>query len=428
MMKQKVFFKRSLVTQPILILGILFGATIAQANQQVVAPAPAAAPTGPAVAAAGAPASGEAQQYSNNIEQINSCTQMKENITQFCSHNVTLNNAQARAGTLAESAAMADRGDRASAESRIQTTQASAQMAASSIAEVSEVCGAATNKCRNLCNQEYSNALAVTPQNPQTVQMAQQAQQNLNFCVKEHKNTIAKATAARMSLAEVMQSLLALKELLGIGGSGDDAGLTAAAREETDGEEDVCDGEDKHLYIKCGQSGPKGTRANLKNTVAGLNGGPPGENLFNQSEMGEPGGASKSGAGNGSFGGGMGAGFGGGMMGMGSGLGSAAGSEEAATESLNADINKGFMSAGMGGGSSGGGGGGSSGSKPFAGYVPPGNDAAANQASLQKKLNQYASGAGRGLASTDGTNGPLQDIWSVVNQSYKKNSESLFHQ
>ncbi len=366
-------------------------------------------------------ASGLSANYYDQIEAISSCPQMRQSIPRFCSGNVLLGQVQSTTGTVATAAQNAQTGGTTGTTENINAAQAETAQSMAATAEINRICRNAAVKCQNLCNEQIERASAQTPPNQAEIT---QAQQSNTYCENEYKTTTAKVQAAQMSLNEVMQSLLALKELLGLGGSDADAGLSASSAED-----DPCEGENADSLLMCtGQSDPKGTRADLNSNLAGLNGDPSLTSPLQTSEMGDPGGVSKSSAGGSGSGGGFGAGMAPGMMGMGSGLGSSSSGESDKASGLNADINRGFMSGG--GGSSGGGGGGggySASSKPYAGYSAA-VDADAQKAALNKKLGQYANEAGRGLASTDGTNGPTQDIWSVVNQSYKKNSNSLYHQ
>ena len=84
---------------------------------------------------------------------------------------------------------------------------------------------------------------------------------------------------------------------------------------------------------------------------------------------------------------------------------------------------------GTGGGDSGGGGGGfgggGGGSGRFGSLQGVGDDAAKKLA-LQQKLNKFAKSQLRGPASSE-AGGPMDDLWSVINKAYKKNSGTMFH-
>lgn len=366
---------------------------------------------------------GAAQQVNSDMNKLKTCADYNANITHFCSNNSTLAQAQVESGQVAAMNQSMQNGGHTNNEQLVNTSIGQTQMTQQAYREILKTCKQANTRCGQICDNEYSQAAS---QNPPDVGTMNNSKAGKDRCDQELDRLESQVKTAQMSLNEVLQSLMMLKSLLGMGGDASSASLAG-----DDDEDDKCKGEFADILLECtGQSDPNGTRAGLGGSgLAGLNGNPNSNGLFNTSGQGEPGGESKgnpSNSGGAGSGGGMGA-FGSAGMGMGTGSGSTA-ATEAGGEALNAEINRGFMATGGGGSGGGGGGYAAAASRPMGPGVILGGDAAAQKAALNQKLSKAAQGsAARGLAS-DGTNGPLQDIWSVVNKSYRKNSQTLYHQ
>ncbi len=358
------------------------------------------------------------------LGELNSCAQFNNPISLFCTKNYLMAEAQQKSGFLQNLFQRNEAGGSANTSEDLNRVGAVGNEAKVTNQQVQQVCQEAAQKCLKQCDAD-ARAIAQDPSQQQRFQQYAQISQK---CQQEQKATMQRTGIALSEIATVLSSLAKVMKALGVG-ENKDVGL-ADLNQASD---DPCEGQFADMLIECtGQSGPSSTRAGLNGSAltGGLGGSADG--LFQSASQGEPGGdrdkgnkASTSGAGGGFAGAGMGM-MGSGLGGIDSGSG---GSSEQASGDINPEAQQGFM--GTGGGA-GGGGGGSSGSRsaPFTGFAK-GNLSAEGQerAMIERKLNKLTSdSSARAPASADGTNGPFQDNWTVINKAYKKNAGSLFHQ
>ena len=326
----------------------------------------------------------------------------------------------------------------ANANSNMSNTQAS-QIA---VMNIQKTCEAYTKTCVDTCNAEIKQSEARI-QAAQGVPGAQGIIQTetanitnnqtvLGQCEAEAAKTAAATGMMMGELAMMVQALAALIAALGGTPSGD---VTGIPEQEDDEDDDECSGEYAEFLAKCkdktetASTGTRGGLAGVGAPTGGSGGGSffgPGSEADTSGIGGESKGNGSGAAGAGGFGGGLGGGGGFGDTSGGSGSGSGAGGE-----GLDTDLGSGFHAAGGGGGGGGfGGGGGAPRAAGFGGSGGSGAGKLAGKGALQSKLNKFAKGKGpkRGLASKGGANGPFDDNWKVITQSYKKNSSTMYHQ
>ncbi|MCB0377950.1 MAG: hypothetical protein KDD33_05610 [Bdellovibrionales bacterium] len=297
-----------------------------------------------------------------------------------------------------------------------QTTTAT-QQGVADVQKATSECKEAAQKCAMAC----AHSMPI-----------EQAQQKVNQCIEKKDQQVAKNDGILQQLMQLLQALAGLMQQLNGGGedsTGEEPKLADAADEDMCKEGNSLGIDPKNLIQCAGTSDPIARRGGLNGStgVPSTDGGAY-NSLLNPSNAGEPGGtdqgvkAAGANSNNSGAGGALGA-FGS----SGSSDGSA--SSDGAIQKASADIGSGFGGgAGGGFGSFAGGGGGRTSSGGLA-YGSSFSDPSAKPgAGLNKRFGLPNSG-GRGPASVgDATNGPFQDMWGVITKTYKKTSESMFHQ
>lgn len=367
---------------------------------------------------------GTLEQQKKWLSSSKMCEDYNVNISTFCTNNDLLAQAQQNSRVVEQATKLFNSGGTSAVTEQAQSAQQEGLRTEATIQELRQICQKAASQCGETCGNEIRSQ----PSTPEGQAKRQQLLQVSQNCQQELQASNQRTGMALSEIATVLASLAKVMQALGIGQK-DDVGLADINKPS----DDPCEGQFADMLIECtGQSGPNSTRAGLNgSTLTGGLGGN-GDGLFQSGSQGEPGGdrkgankASTNVAGGGFAGAGMGA-MGAGLGGLDSGSG---GTSEQASGDINAEAQQGFM--GTGGGSGGGGGGSSGGrSAPFSGFSKSSLNAEGQErAMIERKLNKLTSNSSpRAPASADGTNGPFQDNWTVINRAYKKNSSSMFHQ
>lgn len=364
--------------------------------------------------------------------QQRSCEQHQQEIRSHCSQNPSFLEAQQNEGTVGN---VVNNGQQAGQTAQtLQLQQGTLNSSQTALNAAREQCRQAAESCWGQCESErvkhqnegtrLSSNPTTASQAPPEFQQASRAQNSRDLCKREADKSMEEMKKASMDIAQLLQAIASLLQALGIGQ--DDGGEVAITDPEDP--EDPCEGANAALLIECaGESDPIGSRASVSGStgVGDLSGGN-GQGLMGQTPDGSPGGEDIGSGGsnfpsNGQFG------AAGSLGAFGDSPGSSVGAASEGSSKLDTDIHKGYMSGGDGGfgsfSSGGGGGARSSGSSvnPFS-RTATGDGRQKLQSALDKAVS-----AGRGPASADGTNGPFQNIWGVVTQTYKKTSPSMFH-